>query len=169
MAQITDATVDMIVGVLLWFAAIGCSLLGGLFFAFSAFVMRALGRLPPAAGIAAMNAINRDILRSAFMPLFWGTTLAALALAVLGLWRWEDAGAPAMLAAGVVYVFGMFVVTVAIEVPQNDRLQAVDANAAAAVPVWRRYLSKWTAWNHVRTVACLLAGVLCVVALLART
>lgn len=159
---------NVIVDVLLWFAAIGCSLLGGLFFAFSAFVMRALGSLTPSAGIAAMNAINRDILRSAFMPLFWGTTLAALALAVLGLLRWGEAGAATMFAAGAVYVLGMFVVTVAIEVPQNDRLQAVDADDAAALPVWRGYLSKWTAWNHVRTVACLLAGALCVAALLAR-
>jgi uncharacterized membrane protein len=164
MAQMTNVMVDA----LLWFAAIGCSLLGGLFFTFSAFVMRALGSLAPAAGIAAMNAINRDILRSLFMPLFWGTTLAALALAILALWHWEKAGAPAMFAAGMVYVLGMFMVTVAIEVPQNNRLQAVDANDAAALPVWQRYLSKWTAWNHVRTVACLLAGVLCVAALLAR-
>lgn len=152
MTQLVDA--------LLWLCALACGLLGGLFFAFSAFVMRALGGLAPAAGIAAMNAINRDILRSLFMPVFWASTLAALALAVLGLLRWGEAGAAAMFAAGVV--------TVAIEVPQNERLQAVDADAPAALPVWQGYLSKWTAWNHVRTVACLLACALCIAALVAR-
>ena len=85
------------VEMLLWFAAIGCGLLGGLFFAFSAFVMRALGSLTPAAGVAAMNAINREILRSLFMPLFWGTTLASLVLGAVGLWRWGEAGALAMV------------------------------------------------------------------------
>ena len=158
----------VVVDALLWFAAIGCGLLGGLFFAFSAFVMRALGSLDPPVGIAAMNAINRDILRSWFMPLFWGTTLAALALAVLGALHWRQPGAMAMLAAGVVHVLGMFVCTVAIEVPQNNRLQAVDHGSTAALVVWQHYLSKWTAWNHVRTLACLLSAASCVLALVER-
>ena len=41
----------------------------------------AAGSLPAAAGISAMNAINVDIVRSLFMPLFLGGTLAAAALA----------------------------------------------------------------------------------------
>jgi uncharacterized membrane protein len=36
-------------------AALGCGLVGGVFFAFSSFVMAALRRLPPADGIAAMK------------------------------------------------------------------------------------------------------------------
>jgi uncharacterized membrane protein len=43
---------------LLWISAIGCGLLAGLYFAFSTFVMTALGRIDQAAGIAAMNSIN---------------------------------------------------------------------------------------------------------------
>jgi uncharacterized membrane protein len=39
--------------------AVGCGLNAGVFFAFSAFVMPALKRLPPAHGIAAMQSINR--------------------------------------------------------------------------------------------------------------
>ena len=62
-----------LVTALLWFAALGCALLGGVYFAFSAFVMRSL-RDAGHAGTVAMNSINRVILRSAFMPLFLGTT-----------------------------------------------------------------------------------------------
>ena len=40
-------------------AALGCALMAGLFFAFSVSVMRGLARIPPAAGIAAMNSINK--------------------------------------------------------------------------------------------------------------
>ena len=96
---------------LLWFAAIGCGLIAGLYFAFSTFIMTALGRIGQVAGITAMNAINAVIVQSLFMPLFLGTTLASLLLAVAGLLRWGEPGAAAMLAGGVLYVIGMFVCT----------------------------------------------------------
>ena len=39
-------------------AALGSGLIGGVFFGFSGFVMKALARLRPAQGIAAMQSIN---------------------------------------------------------------------------------------------------------------
>jgi len=153
---------------LLWFSAVGCGLLAGLYFAFSAFIMTSLGRIDQAAGIAAMNAISVDIVRSLFMPLFLGTTLACAALAVLACLRWQEPGAIAMLAGGVLYVAGMFVVTMVFNVPLNDALAAVDPSAASATPVWARYLVDWTFWNHVRTVASTAATVLFIVAIAAR-
>jgi uncharacterized membrane protein len=39
-------------------AALGCGLNAGVFLAFSSFVMKALARLQPAQGIAAMQSIN---------------------------------------------------------------------------------------------------------------
>jgi uncharacterized membrane protein len=51
---------------LLWFSAIGCGLLAGVYFAFSAFIMTALGRIGQAAGIMAMNAIDAVIVQSLF-------------------------------------------------------------------------------------------------------
>ena len=48
----------MLVTGLLWFSAIGCGLLAGLYFAFSTFIMTALGRIDQAAGISAMAVRN---------------------------------------------------------------------------------------------------------------
>jgi uncharacterized membrane protein len=152
---------------LLWFSAVGCGLLAGLYFAFSAFIMTSLGRIDQAAGVSAMNAINADIVRSLFMPLFLGTTLACAILAVLACWRWQEPGAIAMLAGGVLYVAGMFAVTMAFNVPLNDALAAVDPSGSAAAPLWARYLTDWTFWNHVRTVASTAATVLFIVAIAA--
>ena len=59
---------------LLWFSAIGCGLLAGLYFAFSTFIMTALGRIDQGAGIAAMNSINKVIVQSLFLPVFMGST-----------------------------------------------------------------------------------------------
>lgn len=43
-------------------AALGSALMAGTFFAFSSFIMGALGRLPPAEGISAMQSINVVVL-----------------------------------------------------------------------------------------------------------
>lgn len=160
---------QLVTTALLWFSAIGCGLIAGLYFAFSTTIMRALGRIDQAAGIATMNAIDTVIVRSLFMPLFLGTTLAAAALAVLALFRWDAPGASAMLAGGIVYVAGMFVVTMVFNVPLNNALAAVaDPAGAEAADLWARYLKDWTSWNHVRTVSSTAAFALFVIALVVR-
>jgi uncharacterized membrane protein len=144
--------------ILLWSCALGCGLLGGVYFAFSAFIVKGLDRAGQAHGIAAMNSINAIILRSWFMPLFFGTTLGAAALAVAGFLHRDNAGAPFMLAGGVVYVLGMFVVTMMANVPLNNALASVAGESTGATAMWQRYLKSWTRWNHVRTLACVLAS-----------
>jgi uncharacterized membrane protein len=153
---------------LLWFSAIGCGLMAGLYFAFSTFIMTALGRIDQAAGIAAMNAINRVIVQSLFLPIFLGSTLTCLALAVLAPFRWNEPGAAMWLAGGVLYVVGMFVVTAVFNVPLNNALAAVQPSGGEAATLWARYLSDWTWWNHVRTVTSTLALALFIAAIAAR-
>jgi len=48
-------------------AVLGCGLVGGIFFGFSAFIMKALKRLPPAQGIAAMQCINVTVINPLFI------------------------------------------------------------------------------------------------------
>ncbi len=153
---------------LLWFSAIGCGLLAGVYFAFSTFIMTALGRIEQAHGISAMNAINTTILQSLFMPFFLATTLTSAALAVMAVLRWGEPGATAMLAGGTIYVAGMCIVTMVFNVPLNDALAAVDPSATEAAPLWARYLSDWTLWNHVRTIASTVACALFIAAIAVR-
>jgi len=141
----------------LWFNAIGCGLMAGLYFAFSAFIMTALGRIPTEAGVAAMQSINRVILRSLFMPLFFGTTLVSAGLAVFAATIWGSPAATILLTASVTYVVGLFVVTMLFNVPLNNALDRLDTASSEAVPVWQRYLSRWTLWNHIRTIASTIA------------
>ncbi|KWE71117.1 hypothetical protein WL77_10500 [Burkholderia ubonensis] len=154
--------------ILLWFSAIGCGLMAGVYFAFSTFVMTSLGRLAPAAGVAAMNAINVDIVRSLFMPVFLGTTLASLALAILALLHRSEPGAIWIVAGGAIYVLGMFGVTMVFNVPLNDALSATDASSAEGAAFWARYLRDWTVWNHARTAASAVACGSFIAALAAR-
>jgi len=150
----------------LWFSAIGCGLLAGTYFAFSAFVMTALGRVEPVHAISAMNAVNSTILRSWFMPFFFGTTLASAVLAISGLVYMGDPGAMAMLLGGLIYIAGMFLCTMFFNVPLNNALAA--ANGTRAASVWSRYLKAWTMWNHVRTVSSTTACALYISAIAAR-
>jgi uncharacterized membrane protein len=142
--------------ILLWFCALGCALLGGLYFAFSTFIMTALERTGTANGAAAMNSINAVILRSLFMPFFFGTTLGSLVLAIAGIID----RAPLLIAGGTLYVVGMFVVTMLGNVPLNNALYANPSEEN-----WRRFLATWTRWNHVRTISCLVAAGLFIAAL----
>jgi uncharacterized membrane protein len=136
---------------LLWFCAIGCGLLAGTYFAFSTFIMTALGRIEPFHSISAMKSINSTILRSLFMPLFFGTTVASAVLAIIGLSHRGQPGGTAMVAGGLIYVVGMFVCTVFFNVPLNNALGSAAGEAGASI--WARYLKEWTMWNHVRTIS----------------
>ncbi len=157
-----------IVSALLWLLAIGTGLMAGVYFAFSTFVMTALGSVPQAAGIAAMQSIDRVIYQSLFMPLFLGTTLASVLLVVLALLRWAEAGSGLMVAAGVVYVVGMFACTMFFNVPLNTSLASVEPSSAESAAVWARYLREWTLWNHVRTVASAASAALYIAAIAVR-
>ncbi|MPZ19743.1 MAG: DUF1772 domain-containing protein [Luteitalea sp.] len=134
-------------------SALGCGLIAGVFFAFSTFVMRALARLPPAQGIAAMQSINIVVLNPLFLSVLLGTAATCLVTAFLSLTRWHTSGAGYLLTGGLLYVVGTVLVTRVFNVPRNDALAAVDATSTEGAKVWASYVTSWTAWNHVRTVA----------------
>lgn len=146
-------------------AALGCGLVGGIFFAFSAFIMRALERLPPANGAAAMQSIDVTIIRAWFLAPFFGTALLCLALAVVGLLEWGEPEALYLLLGGLLYPVGTIGVTMVCNVPRNNALAAVAPESPEGTAVWARYLPAWTMWNTVRTVAALAAAVLFIIAL----
>jgi len=142
---------------LTFLAALGAGLMAGLFFAFSVSVMAALGRLPPAGGISAMQSINVVIVNPLFLVVFFGTAALSILLAIVTLVRLSEPGALYILAGGLIYLAGSILVTMVFNVPLNTALAAVKPDSAEGESFWRRYLSVWTAWNHARTVACLAA------------
>ncbi len=81
------------------FAALGCGLMAGLFFAFSVSVMRALARLPAAEGIVAMQAINVAILNPVFLMAFFGTAAACVLVLIASFLRWHSPGPSGCLSA----------------------------------------------------------------------
>lgn len=139
-------------------AALGSGLIAGVFFAFSNFVMKALDRLPPAQGIAAMQSINVTVINRLFVGALFGTAGLCAVLAVAALLWWDRPGAPWLLIGGVLYPVGAPLVTMAFNVPLNQALAAAAPASPEGARLWTRYLARWTAWNHVRTAASLLAA-----------
>ena len=147
-------------------SVLGCGLIAGVFFAFSTFIMRALARLQPAHGIEAMQWINRTVINPWFLGVFLGTAAVCLLLAISTLWRWHQSDAVYLLTGSSLYLMGTVLVTGVFNVPMTDALESVEPTSNDASAQWARYLTKWTAWNHVRTVAALLGAALLTLALL---
>ncbi len=151
---------DSTISLALTIAALGAGLMAGVYFAFSAFIMRALDRLGAARAADAMNAINEVILRSWFMALFFGSTLLYTILAALAVFDADLAGRWILFAAGSIYVVGMFVCTVAFNVPLNNRLAESAGEDGRKGETWAHYLEHWTRWNHLRALCSLAAQIL---------
>ena len=135
-------------------ALLASTLIAGFFYTYSISVMPGLAVTEPHAAMQAMQGINATIRTPIFAFAFFGAfgfTAAAAALAP----RW--AVVVPLMAGGLIYAAGGLALTFAVHVPMNESLALVDAAAADAVQIWQDYLQDWTAWNHVRAIASLLA------------
>ena len=155
---------DGLVATLTVLAVLGSGLMAGVFFAFDTAVMPALRRQPKASATATMNTVNVVIVNPVFLLVFMGTTLVCAALVVLAFLS-DEPHAAWRVAGASVYLVGSFVVTAAVNIPLNNRLADVTPADPEAEATWDDYLTRWTAWNHVRTVSSLAAaGILAVAA-----
>ena len=141
-------------------ALLGSALVGGIFFAFSSFIMKALAGVPSAEGIGAMQSINVVVINPWFLGAFFGTAVLSLVAGGFALAGWGSPSASLFLGGALFYLVGTILVTMLGNVPLNNQLAAVPATDPAARDVWEHYLGRWTMWNHVRTAAAMVAALL---------
>ena len=158
-------TLDQWLFALTFAAALGCGLVAGVFFAFSAFVMKALSRHPAGQGMAAMQSINVAVLNPWFMLAFLGTAAAYVLALMASLLRWHEPGAVYLFTGSTLYLVGRLLVTIVFNVPKNKALASVVSTTPDGASLWAGYVSSWTTWNHVRTAASLAAAALLTIAL----
>lgn len=156
---------DEFLYVITFIAALGAGLVAGIFFAFSTFVMKALHRLPPVQGIAAMQSINVVVINPWFMTVFFGTAAACIILVIFSFLGWGRPSTGYLFLGCILYLFGTILVTITCNVPRNEALAAVDPASAEGASLWADYAKSWTTWNHVRTVAALAAALSLTIAL----
>lgn len=137
-------------------AALLLGLSAGLFFAFSVAVMPGLRRTGDGEFVATMTAINRAILNFPFGFVFVGALIAPIVAAVLAFIT--GASSPWLLiAAAVVYLLGVIVVTAGVNVPLNE---ALDRDGKR-----RAFEQRWVRFNNIRTLAAIVAFALALAAL----
>ena len=147
-------------------AILAYGLVGGVFLAFSDFIMRSLSLTGGTGGVEVMQLINREVFRWVFMGLFLGMAAASLVIAVYGGFLIGGGPGTLMMMAGLVYFAGCFGVTVFFNVPMNEVLAGMDPSSEATRDYWTgTYLPRWTFWNTVRTMACALSAALLLFAL----
>jgi uncharacterized membrane protein len=112
-----------------------------------------------------MQSINITAINPLFMLAIFGTAAACLFLAISALLNWQQPGAVYWLVGSLLYLIGAVLVTAFINVPLNDALAIANPNTADGASLWSSYLTHWTNWNHVRTVAALAAAALFTLAL----
>lgn len=134
------------------------ALIAGLFFAFSVAVNGALHRLKDSEYVAAMQSINLVILNPVFLLTFFVPVLLLPLAAYL-----HSAIFPRfalLLAASLLYIVGTIGVTMAGNVPLNERLARFDLGAADGAEIARaraEYERPWNRLNGVRTAASIAA------------
>jgi uncharacterized membrane protein len=146
---------------LMQLAILAYALVGGVFLAFSDFIMRSLSLTGGTGGVEAMQVINREVFRWVFMALFLGMAAVSLAVAGYGATHLAHPSGALILLAGLIYLVGCFGVTVVFNVPMNEALASMDLSEETTRAYWSStYLPRWTFWNTVRTVACGLSAAL---------
>ncbi len=130
-------------------ATVTVGLVAGLLSAFAYAVMPGLRRTGDASFVSSMRGINIAIINPVFGVVFGGAVVLTVAAVVAtrhqpAVFRW-------VLAALVLHGLAV-VVTLAFNVPLNDRLEAGTGSAASLRDAFE---GRWVVWNIVRSVASL--------------
>ncbi|MEM9220049.1 MAG: anthrone oxygenase family protein [Cyanobacteria bacterium P01_F01_bin.150] len=146
-------------------ATLLCSLVAGFLFAFATIVMPGIKTLNDREFIRAFQVIDGVIQNNQplFVAVWMGSVVASIAAVGLGVGQLVGTQRLLLVAAPLVFILGVQVSTFTINVPLNNRLQAlnVDVMDEAALKVARiSFEPGWNRWNLVRTPFAGLASVL---------
>jgi len=135
-------------------SVIACGLVAGVFLTFSDFVMKSLGAAEPAGGIQSMQIINRKVFKTVFMVLLLG--MSALSPFMISYAYFDVIGPESLwiIAGGMIFLTGVFGVSLVFNVPMNNRLDVMDYAAPDTVTYWlETYVPRWSFWNYVRAIS----------------
>ena len=152
-------------------ATLLCSLVAGFVFAFAVVVMPGTSTLSDGDFLRAFQVIDRVIQRNQplFLLVWMGSAIALLASAALGFGQLDGTGRLLLGTAAVVYLFGVQLPTITINIPLNNKVQALEIEAMdePALAVARQeFEPRWNRWNTIRTILATLVSVLLLVLLL---
>ncbi|MGJ3231327.1 MAG: DUF1772 domain-containing protein [Oceanicaulis sp.] len=146
------------------FLGLWSAVIGGVFSAFSEFIMSGLQRAAPAGGVEAMQHINRTVLGTQFVAGLLSLAPISVLFAWYGATVFDGAALVTLVLAPIVYLPTVFLMTMFGNVPMNNRLDRLEHTTAEAAAYWRVYGRTWTRLNHVRTLGGILTAGLYIIA-----
>ena len=157
--------------IVLILATLLVALVAGFVFAFATVVMPGTGKLSDKEFIRSFQVIDGVI--QAGQPVFglvWlGSALAILVSAVMGVLQLDGIERAVIVISALVYIFGVQVPTITINVPMNNNLQRLDVDAMdvdALASARSAFENRWVKWNTIRTIVASLVSVALMVVLL---
>ena len=147
-----------------------CSLVAGFLFAFAVVVMPGIKHLGDREFIRAFQVMDRVIQNKQpiFMLVWVGSVLALVTSAVLGIGQLDGTGRLLILFATLAYLFGVQLPTFTINVPLNNKLQALDVyaiNETTQKAARDDFEPRWILWNSIRTAIASLVSALLMILL----
>jgi uncharacterized membrane protein len=147
-----------------------CSIVAGFLFAFAVVVMPGIRNLNDREFICTFQAIDHVIQNNqpVFMLVWGGSVLFLIIALVLSFVQPDGAGNLLLILAAIVYLIGVQLPTVIINIPLNNRLQTFNVealNESEQKSVRADFEPRWNRWNSIRTVLSCLASALLIVQL----
>lgn len=144
-------------------------LVAGLFYAYHCSVIGGLGQLGDKAYLMAFQSINKVILN----PWFFASFLGCLLVLPLASWLSHASGTQVsfyfLLAATLVYFFGVFGITMFGNVPLNNAVENFNIDRASAgemLELRKLFEIPWNKYNLIRTLSAVLSFLLCIISVL---
>lgn len=147
-----------------------CSLVAGFLLAFAIVVMPGIKALPDREFIRAFQVMDGIIQNNhpLFIIVWVGSVLTLMVSAVFGLWQLDGIARIMLLLATFVYIVGVQLPTLTINVPLNNRLQTVDVTSPDRLRQKQardNFESRWNFWNVFRTILASLVSVTLIILL----
>ena len=149
-------------------AAFLCSLVAGFLFAFAVVVMPGIRSLNNRGFIRAFQAMDGIIQNNQpiFIVVWLGSVIALIIAVVLGIGHLDATGLWLLIISTLAYLLGVQLPTFTINIPLNNRLQALNVDAmdeAAQEAARETFEARWNRWNIMRTrISCLVSALLIV-------
>ncbi len=153
--------------IILLITATATALSAGIFYTFTCSVNSGLRKLPDREYLSAMQSINKEILN----PLFFMNFLGALLLLPISSWlHYRDGDSSRfvlLLIATLVYVTGVFGVTILGNVPLNNVLAGINLSASTVEEISKLRIHFEVPWNRLHTIRTISSTISLVLVLMA--
>ena len=142
------------------FLALWSAMTGGVFSAFSEFIMAGLRRAEPAGGIEVMQHINRTVIKNPFVTGILCITIFSVLFAFYGASHFYGFARVNLILASIAFVIAVFFTTAFGNVPMNKKLDRFKYNSVEAKAYWSEYGRNWTRLNHIRSLGSIITAIL---------